>query len=285
MIIAFENEPLPVSPDGKSMALKLGDWLDLADLVPAIELDVRPIGELGADKPVLIEAFASHAGLLGAETMPSAAEHQLALDLRAYWPAVIKSGVPAIPVYPVGYVPTEYPVYVRGRTGSLSQSKVNSVEEFKAVANVDGMVARPWVRIQPCGDRDSVTKELRVHVVCGTVACVEFLFPQWAAQKPTDAELAAGRAWTRTASAEVVAWSETLAKHLNVRWFAADFAQTDAGVKLVEVIPGWCSGITDPCSARAVHAAILESMWEMDTQPLWLKPTAQVPWVRMAAGK
>ncbi|MBN2560016.1 MAG: ATP-grasp domain-containing protein [Phycisphaerae bacterium] len=280
MIVAFEDEPLPESPVGISMAIKLRDWLDLARMLPDADLDIRPISELDGDSPDIVEAFATREAILGPRTFPTAAEHSLSSDICSYWPAVEQSGIPAIPVLPAGTVPTEFPVYIRGRTGSFTRGIVRSREELLSLCTGVDVVVRPFVAIERCGLRSSVTKELRVHVVCRRAACVEFLFPAWAAQHPSVEERAEGCEWAAAVSADVVRWAESLASFLDCRWFTADFASTPGGTQLIELNPGWCSGATDASSARAVHLAILDRGFGVSIPaPLWPQPVAGITYV------
>ena len=138
---------------------------------------------------------------------------------------------------------------------------------------------RPYVAIDACVARPSVTKELRVHVICGRAACVEFLFPPWASQRPSSEEIASGCAWTADVSPDVVTWAESLAPFIECRWFTTDFAATRNGPQLVEINPGWCSGVTDACSTRAVHLAILDLGFGVSTdESLRPMPVACVPY-------
>jgi len=282
MIVAFEDEPFPKSPIGHSMSIKLCDWLDLGHLLPDVDLDVRAIRELGGDSPDIVEAFATREDLLGPHTFPTEDEHHVALDIRSYWHAVEQSGIPAIPVLPAGAIPEEFPVYVRGRTGSFARGVIRSRNEFQSMCTDTEVVVRPFVVIKSCGTRSSVTRELRVHVVCQRVVCVEFLFPTWAAQRPSTGEYAAGCAWTSDVTGDVVCWTQSLAPLLPCRWFTADFAETATGVQLVEINPGWCSGTTDPCSARAIHLAVLRRGFDLPVpETLWPQPVKCVPYVRI----
>lgn len=198
LLIAVEDEPYPRSPIGRSAAIKLQDWLDLAArLEEVVELDVRSISELGNDKPDIVEAFTTREELLDATTFSSREEHLLVNDLRSYWPQVVESGVPCIPVYDEAQTPKSFPVFVRSGVGSFgSGSRLNSMEELEAQRRTHSLVVRPFVEIETCGPRKKITKELRSHVVRSRCACVEFLFPRWAATQPTDKEFAGGCQWT-----------------------------------------------------------------------------------------
>jgi hypothetical protein len=206
-------------------------------------------------------------------------------DLRRYWPFVLAASVPVIPVYEEGYVPSSFPVFVRGRASSFgAKSKIDSAAEFwefEAARKSSGLVVRPFMEIERCGRRSKVTKELRAHIVCGRCKCVEFLFPRWAAVKPSEEEFAEGCRWTSSLAAQAANWSEAIAQRLLCSWFVADFAQTVEGPRLIELNPGWCAGVTDPASSRSLHLGILAGRFRVPVRPgFWPKPTPNVPFIQ-----
>jgi hypothetical protein len=280
--VAVEKEPYPKSPIGISAALKLEDWLALSDeLKDSVDINVVPLDEIGADIPDIVEAFANRAELLRPDTVPTITEHEILMDIRKYWSAVEQSRVPAIPIYPEGFKPDSYPVFVRGRNASFTSGGcADSRKKFEAFGKNCKIVARPFVDIKPCVSRKKVTRELRAHVVRGRCACVEFLFPPWASVKPTHDELQAGWKWTESISKDAAGWSETIAEYLGCGWFSADFCETTNGPALIELNPGWCSGITHKLSARSIHTSILSYVFKINMPSgVWAYAADGVPYV------
>ena len=263
ILVAVEDEPYPNSPEGKSQAIKLEDWLALSrEFSKTIDIDVRAISELGTDTPDVVEAFTNRHHLLTETTFLRFSEHRLLDDITAYWPAVQSSNVPAIGILDGIPQANQFPIFVRGKSTSLSNGKITSIEELKKqhAFKMEELILRPFANIEPCLKRASVRKELRVHVVFGEAVATEFLFPMWAAQKPTLEENSLGQQWAKSISERVQVWSKRIADKLHCRWFTADFAQTSEGPKLIELNPGWCSGVTTPETARAIHLRILHSI-------------------------
>lgn len=258
MIIAFEDEPFPSNAIGISKSIKLCDWLELNRSLFDVNLDIRSVSELNGDMPDIVEAFTDKISLLNQSNFPQISEHTVVDDMRTYWGLVEQSGVPAIPVLPSNEVPKNYPVFVRGGIGSFSDGFIESQKKFIELTKDIDSIVRPYVEISTCSSRASVKKELRVHVVCGQAVCVGFLFPLWASQHPTKKEYELGCMWTNSVSNKVAGWAEAVSQLVDCRWFTADFAETPDGTMLVELNPGWCSGVTDKCAARAIHVAILE---------------------------
>lgn len=268
LIIAVEDEPFPRGPSGESSRLKLKDWLELAkQLERTVQIEVIALGELRNRKPDIVEAFATRGGLLTGVTFPTRKEHEMLSHFSNYWPRVEKSGVPAIGV--IKGVPNKFPVFVRGEQGTFAGGGlVRSTAALKRlIQSGRPLVVRPWVDILRAGRRSNVRLELRVHVVVGCAVAVEYLFPPWASQRPTEHELQSGRAWTESHRAEATQYAERVAAHVNCRWFVADFAGTMEGLRLVELNPGWCSGIANADTARAVHRAILDKIFQIQTDP------------------
>lgn len=282
--ITVPDEPYPRSPVGISAGIKLKDWLELADeLAGTVDLDVIEVGDLAAEPPHIVEGFTLHGYLLGKTTYPTAAEDALLHDLRAYWPWVMQAGIPAIEVYAAGVMPPHFPIFVRGRRTSIrGQGRVNSAAQLRALQLEHDLVIRPWVDIATCGRRGKIAKELRVHIVARQAVAVEYLFPDWAASRPTEAELKEGRAWAQHVVTEVIGCAEAIATRLEARWFVADFAQTPEGVLLIELNPGWCAGVTHAISARAVHLAILSCAFGIRYSTLKVaEPLAGVPFANL----
>jgi len=258
VLIAVEDEPFPRGPTGQSCRLKLDDWLNLAARVESQAcLEVCPLSELNRRHPHIVEAFSSRHEILSDTTFPSRTEHDSVGRFSRYWPAVERAGVPAIGV--INGEPDKYPVFVRGEEGTFRGGGcVRSAAGLHRLRQSGrALVVRPFVEILAADKRQSVTLELRVHVVAGRAVAVEYLFPPWADQRPTDRELKQGNAWVESERDEAAQRAERIASELPCRWFVADFAGTSNGLMLIELNPGWCAGIAHAEAARAVHAAVL----------------------------
>jgi len=263
LLIAVENEPFPRGPSGESCRLKLNDWLDLAnDLNTHAQLEICPLNELNQRQPDVVEAFFGRHTLLTDATFPSREEHHSVSRFSNYWPAVERSAIPAIGV--IKGTPARFPVFVRGEEGTFAGGGcIRTPAALRRLRQTGRpLIVRPYVDIRRADKRDAVRLELRVHVVAGHATAVEYLFPPWAVQRPTDRELAAGRAWTESEASAAASHAERVAANLeHCRWFVADFAATMDGLQLIELNPGWCAGIAHDCAARAVHAAILTGIF------------------------
>jgi len=260
LLIAVEDEPFPGGPSGESCRLKLKDWLDLANgLETQAQLEICPLSELNQRQPDIVEAFAGRHTLLTDTTFPSHEEHHSVSRFSNYWPVVERSGVPAIGV--IKGTPARFPVFVRGEEGTFAGGGcIGTPAALRRLRRTGRpLIVRPHVDIRRADKRDAVRLELRVHVVAGRATAVEYLFPPWAVQRPTDRELAAGRTWTDSEASTAACHAEVIAAKLKCRWFVADFAATMDGLRLIELNPGWCAGIAHDRAARAVHAAILTS--------------------------
>lgn len=274
LVVAVEDEPFPRGPSGESSRLKLRDWLELAkELESSARIEIIALGELGNRKPDIIEAFATREGLLTNATFPTWKEHELLTHFSNYWPKVEKSGVPVIGV--IKGAPRKFPVFVRGEQGTFAGGGLVSTAAAlkRLIKSGRPLVVRPWVDILRAGRRSNVRLELRVHVIAGCAVAVEYLFPPWASQRPTEQELQSGRAWTESHHVEAAQYAERVAAQLNCRWFVADFVGTADGLQLVELNSGWCSGIASADAARTVHRAILEKIFHVATAPSWAPPT------------
>jgi hypothetical protein len=241
----------------------LKDWLDLAkQLETEAVLEICPLGEIGSRKPDVIEAFAIRHGKLTDATFPTRKEHELVNRFSDYWPAVEQSEVPAIGV--IKGTPNRYPVFVRGEQGTFAGGGLvrTSVALNRLRQSDRSLVIRPWVEIHAADRRPAVKLELRVQVVAGRTAAVEYLFPPWATQRPTEQELYMGQDWTESNREKAAQYAERIAKELTCRWFVADFAETIDGLRLIELNPGWCSGIAHSDTARSVHLAILGNVFQ-----------------------
>ena len=268
LIIAVEDEPLPRGPSGESSRLKLKDWLELAkQFEKTVHIKIIGLGELGNHRPDIIEAFATRHGFLTKSTFPTQKEHDMLNRFSDYWPKVEKSGIPAIGV--IRGVPKKFPVFVRGEQGTFARGGlVRSTASLKRLMQSGRpIIVRPWVEILPADNRTDVRLELRVHVVGGSAVAVEYLFPPWASQRPTEQELHAGQAWTEANRLKVVQYAEQVATEIECRWFVADFAGTAEGLRLIELNPGWCSGIAHADAARSVHLSILERIFKIRNSP------------------
>ena len=261
LLVAVEDEPFPRGPSGESCRLKLNDWLDLAkQSEPEVQIEVCPVSELEDRRPDVIEAFATRHGMLTNKTFPTLREHELVNHFSSYWPAVVRSGVPAIGV--LGGTPRQFPVFVRGEQGTFAGGGlIRSAGALKRlVESGRPLVVRPWVEILAADRRPSVRLELRAHSVAGRTVAVEYLFPPWAAQRPTGKELRAGLDWAATQQAAATQHTDRIAAEVNCRWLVADFAGTSEGLRLIELNPGWCAGIAHKEAARAVHLAVIEAV-------------------------
>jgi hypothetical protein len=266
LVVAVEDEPFPRGPSGESCRLKLKDWLELAkQFEESVEIEVVGLGELSNRRPDVVEAFATRHGFLTKATFPARKEHEMLTHFSDYWLKVEKSGVPAIGV--VRGVPKKFPVFVRGEQGTFAGGGlIRSAASLNRVTQSGRpIVVRPWVDILLADRRPEVRLELRAHVVDGSVAAVEYLFPPWASQRPTDRELHLGQAWTESHRAETTQYAERVAAQIECRWFVADFAGTADGLRLIELNPGWCSGIAHAEAARAVHLSILNRIFQIRT--------------------
>jgi hypothetical protein len=266
LLVAVEDEPFPRGPSGESCRLKLKDWLDLAkQLETNVSLEICPMSELEGGKPDVIEAFATREGMLTDATFPTQKEHQLVSHFSRYWPAVERAGVPAIGL--IKGTPRQFPVFVRGELGTFAGGGlVRTASALKRLEQSGRrLVVRPWVEILAADRRPTVRLELRVHVVAGRAAAVEYLFPPWAAQRPTTRELQIGLDWTESHRAKATQYAEHVAADIKCRWFVADFAGTTDGLQLIELNPGWCAGIAHDDTARAVHLAILGNVFQIRT--------------------
>jgi hypothetical protein len=262
LLLALEDEPFPRGPSGESCRLKLNDWLDLATLVSGdVQLEVCPLSEIVSRPPDIIEAFSTRHSLLTDTTFPTRSEHEVVGRFSRYWPAVERAGIPAIGI--IKGAPGKYPVFVRGEEGTFEGGGcVRSATALLQLRQLGRpLIVRPFVEILPAGKRRSVRLELRVHVVAGRAVAVEYLFPPWAAQRPTARESELGRAWTITETPAAAKHAERISLELRCRWFVADFAATNEALQLIELNPGWCAGIANAESARAVHSAILTSIF------------------------
>ncbi len=269
LVVAVEDEPFPRGPSGESCRLKLEDWLDLARrLELGTRLEICPVGELGSRTPDVVEAFATRHEMLGNATFPTRKEHALVNFFSRYWPAVKRSGVPGIGV--INGTPEHFPVFVRGEQGTFAGGGLVRTAAALNRLRESGrpLVVRPWVKILAADARPAVRLELRVHVVAGSAAAVEYLFPSWATQRPTARELDAGQAWTEYQRVTASQYAERIAAELECRWFVADFAGTERGLQLVELNPGWCAGIAHDYVARAVHLTILGTVFKIPTSIL-----------------
>ncbi len=269
LIIAVEDEPFPRGPSGESYRLKLRDWLDLANQLDGnVQLDICPLSELESRKPDIIEAFATREHLLTHSTFPTRKEHDLTSRFSNYWSVVEKSSIPAIGV--IKGTPDRFPIFIRGEQGTFAGGgRVRTATALKRLRQSGRpLVVRPWVDIRPADKRPDVRLELRVHVIAGCAVAVEYLFPPWAAQRPTKSELDAGQAWMESKRTLVSRYAERVAAQLTCRWFVADFAETTDGLQMVELNPGWCAGIAHDYVAGAVHRAILTKVFEIQTPSL-----------------
>jgi hypothetical protein len=262
LLVAVEDEPFPRGPSGESCRLKLNDWLNLAMLVRShAHLEVCPLGEINFRQPDIVEAFSTRHSMLTETTFPRRSEHELVGRFSRYWAAVEQAGVPAIGV--IKGAPGKYPVFVRGEEGTFKGGGcVRSAAALLRLRQLRRpLIVRPFVEILAAEKRQSVRLELRVHVVAGRAVAVEYLFPPWAVQRPTARELELGRAWVVSETSAASKHAERIAAELNCRWFVADFAATKEGLRLIELNPGWCAGIANEESARAVHVAILTAVF------------------------
>lgn len=269
LIVAVENEPFPRGPSGESCRLKLKDWLELAERVEGRgQLEICPLDELETCRPDVVEAFATRRRILTDATFPTRCEHELVSIFSSYWPAVERSKVPAVGV--IKGEPDKFPVFVRGEHGTFAGGGL--IRSAAALKRLRGsgrpLVVRPWVEILTADKRTIVRLELRVHVVASRAAAVEYLFPSWAAQRPTSAEIRSGKDWTESRRTEAAQHAERIAAEVKCRWFVADFAETADGLRLIELNPGWCAGMAQDNSARAVHLAILGDIFQMRISPL-----------------
>jgi hypothetical protein len=258
LVVAVEDEPFPRGPSGESCRLKFQDWLDLAkQFASEALLEICSLGELERRKPNVIEAFATRHGMLTGATFPTRTEHELVNRFSHFWPAVAQSEVPAIGV--ITGTPNQFPIFVRGEQGTFAGGGlVRTAAAFKRLRQSGRpLIIRPWVEILPADRRPAVRLELRAHVVAGRTAAVEYLFPPWATQRPTERELQVGLDWTESNRANAAMYAERIATKLACRWFVADFAETTDGLRLIELNPGWCAGIAHEDTVRAVHLAIL----------------------------
>jgi len=266
LVVAVEDEPFPRGPSGESCRLKLEDWLDLAKQFESEAfLEICPLGELGRRKPNVIEAFATRHDMLTSATFPTRSEHELVNRFSHFWPAVEQSEVPAIGL--IKGTPNQFPIFVRGEQGTFAGGGlVRTAVAFNRLRQSGRpLVIRPWVEILAADRRSAVRLELRAHVVAGRTAAVEYLFPPWAAQRPTDRELQAGFDWTESNWDNAAMYAERIATKLACRWFVADFAETTDGLRLIELNPGWCAGIAHQDTVRAVHLAILGNIFQIRT--------------------
>jgi hypothetical protein len=264
LVVAVEDEPFPRGPSGESCRLKLKDWLDLSKQFEGdTQLEICPLSELGARMPNVVEAFATRHGMLTGTTFPTRAEHEMVNFFSRYWSEVERSGVPAIGV--IKNKPHHFPVFVRGEQGTFAGGGLVSTANSLARLRQSGrpLIVRPWIEILAADHRLDVRLELRVHVVAGRAVAVEYLFPPWAAQRPTERELQSGLSWTESHRVEAARYAERVAAKINCRWFVADFAGTANGLLLIELNPGWCAGIAHSDAARAVHLAILSSIFQI----------------------
>ncbi|HTV43096.1 MAG TPA: ATP-grasp domain-containing protein [Candidatus Sulfotelmatobacter sp.] len=230
-----------------------------------VQVEIIGLGELGYRKPDVIEAFATRDGLLTTATFPTRKEHEMLSHFSNYWSGVEKSEVPAIGV--IKGTPHQFPVFVRGEQGTFAGGGlIRTAAAFKRLTQSGRpVVVRPWVDILCAGRRSNVRLELRVHVVAGCAVAVEYLFPPWASQRPTEKELQSGQAWMESRRVEAAQYAERIATVINCRWFVADFAETADGMRLIELNPGWCSGIASADAVRAVHSAILDKIFQIQT--------------------
>lgn len=260
ILVAVEEEPYPRGPTGESCRLKLEDWLDLARKWESkVDLEICPLGDLEGRQPDVVEAFSSRESALTDRTFPTLQEHQLVSRFSNYWPAVERAKVPVIPV--IQGEPEQFPIFVRGEQGTFAGGgRVENSATLQRLRKTGRkLVIRPFVEMKAAVNRKGVTLELRVHVVNGKAVAAEYLFPPWAALRPTAAELDAGLQWTNEEAPWAREYSEKLAAELQCRWFVADFAWTPEGLRLIELNPGWCSGIAHAEAARAVHEAIVRA--------------------------
>jgi hypothetical protein len=267
LLVAVEDEPYPRGPTGESCRIKLNDWLELAArLTNKIQLDVCSLGEMGSRQPDIVEAFSIRLPLLTKTTFPTRSEHEVVAWFSQYWPVVERVAVPAIGI--IKGTPTEFPVFVRGEEGTFKGGgRVASAAALRRLRQLGRpLVVRPLTQISPADKRSSVRLELRAHVVAGKAVAVEFLFPPWAAQRPTERELELGRAWAMLETVGAAKHAERISEELNCRWFVADFAATNEGLKLIELNPGWCAGIASAEAARAIHCAILTTIFGINLQ-------------------
>lgn len=269
ILVAVEDEPFPRGPTGESCRIKLNDWLDLAKLLAdETELEVCPFGEIRFRRPDIVEAFSTRLALLTETTFPARNEHEIVSRFSNYWPAVERAGIPAIGV--IKGTPGEFPVFVRGEQGTFEGGgRVPSVAALRKLHERGrSLIVRPFVEIQAADKRPSVRLELRSHVVAGRAVAIEFLFPPWAVQRPTARELEKGKAWAKSQTAIVTQQAEQIAENLNCRWFVADFVETNEGLRLVELNPGWCAGIASKEAAHAVHCAIITTIFGIEIPAL-----------------
>jgi len=263
-LIAVEDEPFPRGPSGESCRLKLNDWLKLATLIEGqMRLEVCPLSGINRRQPDIVEAFSTRHAILTRATFPTQKEHDIVNRFSRYWPAVERSKVPSLEV--IRGAPGHFPVFVRGEQGTFAGGGcVRTAAALARLRQTDRpLIVRPFVEILAADERQAVRLELRVHVVAGRAAAVEFLFPPWAAQRPTARELKLGQAWTGSQATAASRHAERIAAELECRWFVADFAETKDGLRLIELNPGWCSGIAHDDAARAVHAAILVTLFKV----------------------
>jgi hypothetical protein len=279
--VVVQDKPIPRGPVGQSALIKWRDWMEIRNaLAPILAIDIVSSSDLGSSRPNVVEAFFTALHTLTPETFPTLEEHHSVSFFSKYWPSIVRSEVPAIPV--IENEPKNFPVFVRGELGTFpGGGRVNSRAALARLRNTGRrLIVRPHVNIRNAETRKEVTLELRAHVVCGKVAAVEYLFPHWAVQSPTQGELDSGHLWTESVTPEVLSCVAKIGNELLCRWYVADFAETDEGLRLIELNPGWCSGIAHKETARAVHLSILKNAFGLPLDfALYPKPGPGVSFV------